>query len=167
MYPYNNPANKSVGLSVEDSEILNFLEQRRCGVLATTRRDGSPHASVIYYDIDEYFVIRFLTKQKTQKSDNLSFNAQVVLVVFDERSQTTVQVEGVVERIPQNNNAETNEIFRNTLKSSLHTSGMGVPPVAKLAAGDYVAYRLIPERILMSSYTNRSQHIHHKIELGA
>lgn len=146
----NNNHPESNDQQVAQSRILSYLQQRQSGVLVTVGANNLPHAAVIYYATDEIFITRFLTRQKTQKSEDFKSNTSAVLVVYDEESQTTVRVEGLIEQIEDE--AETHKAFRNSLKASLRTSGVGVPPVAKLSAGDYIAFRLVPNHIIMASY---------------
>jgi len=133
-----------------NDRILHFLSAHKTGVLSTVDPNGSPHASVIYYSIDSFFTIRFQTKRRTQKNINLSNNNHAALVVFDEPSQTTVQITGVASEITDE--AKASRVFRTTLRASLGTSQSGIPPLAKLNAGDYVAYELKPQDVRMADY---------------
>jgi PPOX class probable F420-dependent enzyme len=54
-------------------------------VLATTRKDGRPHAAPIWYDVDEDGSIVFTTGARTTKGYAIRRSGQVALVVHDER----------------------------------------------------------------------------------
>lgn len=131
--------------------ILRFLEERACCVLATVDPDGNPDASVVYYGIEPDFGLTFLTKRDTKKSGNLHFNNRIVAVIYDEALQATVQVKGVAEEVTEAEKAH--DIFRNTLRKSLHAAAAGIPPIAKLSAGTYVAYRIKPTQVAMAVYS--------------
>lgn len=138
-------------ISKESSQrILSFLKHHPIGTLSTVTPDGDPHGAVIYYSIDDDFIVRFTTKRKTRKFDNLTFRNRGMLVVYEAPSQTTVQVIGVTEEITDN--AEAQAEFRNMLESSMETSQAGLPPISKLYAGSYVAMRLKPVQIRMAIF---------------
>ncbi len=68
----------SVVSSENNRRIFEFLQSEPVGVLATTNQDGSPQAAVIYFSVDEDFVITFTTKSETKKYTNLQNNNQVI-----------------------------------------------------------------------------------------
>jgi general stress protein 26 len=136
--------------SDRNERILSFLNEHKVGVLSTVDPNNMPNATVIYYSIGPSFTVRFLTKKGTRKSYDIRHNNNVVLVVFDEASQTTVQITGPASEI--SNEHETHKVFRNTLRASLHTSQSGIPPIAKLHAGDFIAYKIKPQEVRMAVY---------------
>jgi nitroimidazol reductase NimA-like FMN-containing flavoprotein (pyridoxamine 5'-phosphate oxidase superfamily) len=145
---------KPLNISSPKQRIYNFLKQNRVGVLATVDLDNNPHASAIYYAIDSTFVVSFLTKAKTKKHANLEHNNRAMLVVYEEKTQTTVQISGKASEITDSR--QSHEIFRNTLRASLHKAESAVPPVSKLNAGEYIAYKLEPDEVTMVTYKQRS-----------
>lgn len=130
--------------------ILNFLQAQRTGVLATTDPVNKPHAAVVYYYVNSNFEITFVTKSHTKKYENIQRNNRVMLVAYDEFTQTTVQVSGSSEEIK--NIEETQDAIAKMLTSAALTSDAGDPPISKLYAGDYVAFRIIPELIHMAIF---------------
>lgn len=138
-------------VSVESSQrIYEFLKTHPVGVLATVDPNNDPHAVAIYYSVDEGFNLSFTTKHDTKKHDNLKHNAHVMLVAHEESSQTTVQVTGVAEEVTDS--SEANEIFKETVKAAMQTSDSGVPPISKLYAGSYEAWRIKPRQIRMAVF---------------
>lgn len=137
-------------LSERQRRIWNFLNKVRVGVLTSVDPNGNPHGSVIYYTLNNNFNISFLTKTETKKSDNLIRNNHVMLVVFDPVSQGVVQVTG--KTMPVSDNYEINRIAAAVYETSLRDSEGGVPPIAKLEAGDFVAFQIIPYQIRMALY---------------
>lgn len=133
---------------------LEFLRNHQVGVLATTSSSGVPHASVIYYAVDPLLNITFITKHRTRKAVNLRANNRAELVVYDEKTQTTVEVSGKVFELMDAE--EASQAFRNALRSSLNTAENAIPPIAKLAAGDYVAYRLRSAQVRLAVFNRRS-----------
>lgn len=132
------------------SRILDFMEHHPVGVLATVAPSGDPDATTIYYATQDDFVITFITKHDTKKTDNINHNNHVILVAHEAASQTVLQVRGIAEEITDVN--EANEAFRATLRASLRTSESGVPPVSKLHMGEYVAFRIRPKEIRMAVF---------------
>lgn len=144
---------KTTAISRED-RILGFLRDHQTGVLATASRDGTPHASVIYYFVDSLFNAYFITKKLTTKANNLRLNNRAALSVYDDATQTVAEIHGEV--VELRDPMEANQAFRNALRSSLHTAGNAIPPISKLAAGDYVSYKLVPGEVRMAVFNKRS-----------
>jgi general stress protein 26 len=140
-----------------DEQALDFLKDRPAGVIATVGPNGDPHAAVIYYAIDDAFAVTFLTKRGTKKSDNLVHHNHAMLVVFDLPSQTSVQIAGKVEEITDK--SEVQQVFRDTLRASLHSGRTAIPPIVKLHAGTFVAYKLTPVRVRLAAYNHTDPHI--------
>lgn len=134
----------------QEEMVLNFLKMQNSGVLATVDPNNNPHAAVIYYSADPSYAIRFLTKKRTKKSDNLDHNNHAMFVVYDEILQTVVQITGKVSEISDEN--EAHEVFMNALRASLQTASNAIPPVSKVKAGEHVAYKLVPVELKMAVY---------------
>lgn len=143
---------KSTANASEGNQIIHtFLTSRPLGVLATADTTGMPHAAAIYFSVDDEFNMFFMTKKDTTKYTNLKQNPRAMVVVYEALSQSTVQFRGVAEEIEDVSMAQA--AFRGTLHASLQTSDGGIPPIAKLHAGDYVAYKIKPEYIRMAVYS--------------
>lgn len=139
-------------LSPESERIIrDFLFAHPVGVLATV--DGNkPHATTVYFGSSEDFVITFTTKVETKKNKVLSGNNSTYLVTFDASSQTTAQVIGRAVEITDFVDAKN--AFDATVDAATKTSEDGVPPIAKLYAGKYIAYQLVPERINLAIFAS-------------
>lgn len=137
--------------SAESSQrIFSFLKSHSIGTLATVDSDNNPHATTIYFSIDEAFNIFFTTKRFTKKHETLQHNNHVMLVTHEAFTQTTAQVIGVAEEVVDTTLAE--QIFKETIKNAVKSTEAGVPPISKLYAGDYIAYRIKPSEIRMAVY---------------
>lgn len=130
--------------------IADFLQSQFSGVLCTVDPQGEPHGAVIYYAADDHFSIVFSTKSGTRKSDNLQRHDRLSFVVYDVSSQTTLEIQGVAEEMTEVHEAQT--VFASIFKISEQHSEVHIPPVAKLMAGSYVAYRVRPVRISMAVF---------------
>lgn len=130
--------------------IRNFLNGRYSGVLATADDHSNPHASVVYFRLDDDFTLTFGTKRETQKYKNIEQNKQVAMVIYDEKQQTTVQVFGHAEVIEDHDKRQ--KVFNNMFESSAEISMTALPPAEKVYAGEYVALRILPQVIKMGIY---------------
>lgn len=131
--------------------IFDFIDSNRAGVLASVDSEDMPHATVIYHVINETdFSISFLTKKETRKYSNLIHNKHVMLVIFDATSQTVVQVVGQAHEITDSDTI--NAIAAAVCDASLQDSPNGIIPIAKLKAGELMAFRIKPEQIRLACY---------------
>lgn len=138
-------------MTERQQRIFDYLNGNPAGVLATVDPNGEPHATVIYHHIyEDDFSISFLTKRGTKKYDNLIRKNHVVLVVFDMFTQTVAQVFGEAQEVTDPE--KINLIFRQTNQASLKTSDGGIPPIAKLNAGEFAAFMIEPVQIRMACY---------------
>lgn len=137
--------------SDKQKSMRNFLLHNPIGVLSTVSPDGDPHGAVIYFVFGEDFSASFLTKSGTRKSDNIKHQDRVTLTVFEPASQTTAQITGRASEIT--NNDKINSIASNVLRISLKTSEAGIPPITKLEAGGYNAFKIDPVQITMAVYS--------------
>jgi len=140
----------SIEISERKEHILDFLKQNSTAVLATANKYGEPHAATIYYTVDEDLNIYFITKRDTTKSQNLKNSGRGALAVHEATTQTTVQAVGKVEEETDVNKSQ--KVFSDILKISMETSESGTPPISKLQAGPYIAYRLTPDSARMASF---------------
>jgi general stress protein 26 len=138
--------------SDKEQRIYDFLNANPVAVMSTVTPDGDPHGVVLYFSIDKYFVASILTKADTRKYDNLTHNDHAMLTVFEPRTQTTVQLTGKAKEITDR--YEINEVAEINLQASMNTSNAGMPPILKLKAGAYVAFRIYPEQISMAVYSH-------------
>ncbi|MFS8118745.1 MAG: pyridoxamine 5'-phosphate oxidase family protein [Microcoleus sp.] len=139
-------------LSDRQQRIYRFLHANPIGVLSSVCSNGDPHGTVIYFTIDKNFVISFLTKARTRKYDNLKHCNSVMLTVFDAHTQTTAQITGNAVEIKDSQGI--NSVAGAVLRVSLKTSDAGMPPISKLKAGPYVAFRVELTQIRIGAYAH-------------
>lgn len=136
--------------SEKNLRIYNFLRSHPVGVLCSVDPNNEPHGSAVYYSVDSSFKLMFTTKTKTKKTSNLQTNNHVMLMVYDQKEQVTVQVTAIAEAIEKDD--DISKSMRNTITASMETSDAGIPPIAKLSAGEFTAFRLHPVQIRMAVY---------------
>ncbi len=141
---------QSVTTAQSENLIREFLNNHHSGTLATADSMANPQASVVYFSLDDDFSLLFATKTETQKYKNIMENKQVAFTVYEESSQTMVQVMGRAELV--NDNETRQNIINNMFTNSADVSHREFPPAEKLIAGDYAAIRIIPMVIKMAVY---------------
>lgn len=145
-----NPQPNRTGLSDRRQRIYDFLHANPIGVLSTVSPDGEPHGVVVYFAVNEQFSLSFLTRSETRKFDNLAHNNHVMLTVCEPQSQAVVQVTGRAYEVT--NSRVKDRIAGKILAIGRRVSGNGMPPISKLEAGEFVAFRIIPVQIRMAIY---------------
>lgn len=128
-----------------------FLRDNPTAVLSSVDANGDPHGTVIYYAIDKNFMISFLTRAHTKKYNNLQYNNRIMLTVFEPSTQTIAQVIGTAIEIKDSH--EVIATASTVLAASLKTSLGGTPPLAKLKAGPYVAFKVELVQVRMAVYS--------------
>ena len=144
---------KNTGKAVRNERkerIYNFLRSKKVGVLATVDVDNDPDVAAIYYFVEPDFTINFMTKTGTKKSINILRNNHIKLLVYEAKTCTTAQITGNAEKIVST--TETSEVFANILRSAWETNEDGVPPISRLLAGEYIAYKIKPKQVQMAVY---------------
>jgi general stress protein 26 len=142
--------NHTATSSESSKRMYDFIKHHPVGVLATVNPDDTPHATVIYFTIHNDFSITFVTKSDTKKHSNLQRSSQAMAVVYEPLSQTAVQITGNALEMLRTRDREA--AFKNMMNSSMQTSDTGIPPLFKLEAGLFVAYRLKPSRITLAVF---------------
>lgn len=135
--------------------IASFLHTHASGVLVTSNKASKPYGAVVYFSLRSDFSLTFASKTDTQKNYNMAENAFASFVVYDEREQTEVQITGRIEVIidQEERLAVINYMYGISPKLSMPM----VPPADRLLAGDYVAFRLVPDTIKMALYSRPNE----------
>ena len=146
-------------LTPNDQEILRqayyFLNKQPAAVLATLNQDKSPHLTVVYFHVDEDMSVSFLTKSDTRKSKNIKKRKKATLLAYDSKSQQSITISGKAQEI--DSIPAGTKLFTETMQTALRTSEGGKMPLSQLlSAGHYALFKITPQQIEFSSYTDRS-----------
>lgn len=142
-----------------------FLADNYSGVLSTTSASGRPHGAVVYYLPETDLSIHFVTKEETQKYKNIELNKQVSFVIYDEKSQTTLEIQGMVHIVEDLE--KKRETLHNMTNSSIALSGKLLPPAYKLEGGDYIVLRLVPTSINLAIYSrDKGDNVYESLQLS-
>lgn len=75
--------------------ILQFLQGQELMTIATTSSDGIPMGATVNYYVNNKFQFYFLTKYTSRKCKNLEHNQNVGLVITNNETLATAQIQGV------------------------------------------------------------------------
>lgn len=145
---FKRPAHKQRKLG-RRQRIYDFLSAHPVGLLSSVSPAGEPHGVVIYFAVNEQLDLLFLTRTRTRKYDNIMHNPQVVLTVFDPRSQTIAQAVGVAEQL--HDTAAIDMTATMIMKKISHVMNDEIF-AATLEAGPYVAFAIKPSQIRIATY---------------
>lgn len=137
---------------------LTFLKNNCHGVLSTVSADGRPWGSSIYFATDDDLNLFFMTKIKTFKYQNISSNNHVSLTVTDSKAQTTIQISGVVTKVPAQNLVSV--IMKKLAHLKPHGDNKWVPPIVKVDGGDYVVLQITPSSMQYADYKQIKSNIY-------
>ena len=85
---------------MELADALEYIKQRRQGVIVAIKSDGRPQLSNIVYGVDEDGTIRVSATAGRAKTNNLQRDPRASLHVTDEHFGTYCVIEGDVEVTP-------------------------------------------------------------------
>ncbi len=141
----------AIHINDDRQRALDFLQTRNVGVLATVDDNNHPSASALYYTVDKELNIFFVTKTETLKHHNLQNRNNVMMVVHDDETQSTVQIKGVATDITSDE-IIFDDVIAIIFKVAMESSDSGIPPIEKLKEGSFVGYKIKPSEIRMAVY---------------
>lgn len=131
-------------------EMMKFLKTHAIGHFTTLTADGKPYASTVYYYINSMMDIFIITLEETDKYKNIRKNSDVALVITDDESLQTVQIQGnateVVDPAIRMAIVEQLAIIQARSKSSWP------PPITKLNKGKLHLIKVTPSWIRFSDF---------------
>lgn len=136
--------------SQSEQLIREFLQNHHSGVIATSSASAIPHAAAIYINTLEDLSFVFVTKTATQKYVNITENNNAAFVAYNEDSQSTLQISGMVEVI--NDEQQQQDAINHIHTLSAEISKVELPPIEKLLAGEYAVLRFVPQTIRLAVY---------------
>lgn len=118
----------------DHDKIMGYISQHPMAVLGTVNEDGTPQGAIVYICELGTKKIGFVTKNQTQKYQNLVDRPSVSLTIGDDANASTLQISGKAHVI--NNAQEIEEAMHKITK--IHARGAEwLPPIAKIHAGSY------------------------------
>ncbi len=115
-------------------KFMNYVDHNPMAVLGTINDDGTPHGAIVYVCSLSNRSICFVTKNGTQKYDNLIKRPVVSLTIGNDKDSSTLQATGKAFII------EDAKLLDGAMKkiNEIHAiMAEWLPPLAKLRAGNY------------------------------
>ena len=131
--------------------IKDFVAEHPDGVIATVASDGKPQASVVYFSVDDKLQFFFTTKSSTRKAQNLGDSGEVSIAIHDAPTQSVLKAAGPAFRLT--NQDEIMTVYRQTVHGAKSSGPDTVPPIARIAAGEFTAFRIEPTFLDFVSYS--------------
>ena len=122
-------------------DILQFLKQNPVMNISVVY-NGNPISSVVLFAVDNNFTFYFATKNTTYKSKALSNHPKISFSVW-EHHEMLVQVDGVVNIVPDEN---SNEVIQFITNSANNVKDFW-PPILHASIGEYIYYYITPNWI--------------------
>ena len=137
-------------LSSISSKARKFLTAHDVAVLSTVSRSGQVQGAAVYYKLGKEDQLHVLTKSDSTKAHNMIAHPQVAMTIYDPIQIQTVQLEG---RAHIEGDLETKrQLFDHFVKPRTYDGEKRMPPVSKLSAGGYIAFRIEPTKVKYSDY---------------
>jgi general stress protein 26 len=133
--------------------LVDFLRAHDIAALATIKEGGVAHATTIFYYAEEDLKLYFLTKYDTLKFINLKTNNNVGLVVTDEKSFQTVQIEGIAKEVDYAHEYEktVKKYIENQAKNGRDWEKI---PINHITAGYYSFVQISPTWVRWIDFNN-------------
>jgi nitroimidazol reductase NimA-like FMN-containing flavoprotein (pyridoxamine 5'-phosphate oxidase superfamily) len=124
----------------QKTEILDFLQKHNLGVLSTVSEKFIPAAAIVYYVADNDFNLYMLTKEQSEKAQNMIHNPNVAFVVFETGTNgQSAQMKGIAELIVDPNlHAKVIQQFADLVVS--RTSFL--PPLVRLPGESTACFKI-------------------------
>lgn len=121
-----------------NQDVLNFIKEKRVGVIALEMLDGSPHAATVHYaNTDDPLMFFFETDPQYRKAGPLvgrELSRASLVIGSDESDMRTLQIDGQARVIKAEEKALFDEIYYGKFPEKL----------AKFANREMVFFALIP-----------------------
>lgn len=132
-------------------DALEFLMSQKNGVISTVTNE-QPQSAYIYYMADENLNIYFITMIHSRKYNNIQLNNRVSFTVGSEKPPRTVQIDGTVEVVTDENTI--NKVTANYY-SSMKENNLYPVPLTKLATTNgLTVYKIQPHWLRWSDFTD-------------
>lgn len=139
----------SMEITIQD-DLLSFLRTHSVCHIATMTEKKTPHVSTVYYHVTSTLIFYIITLSETEKYKNIQKNSHVSLVVSDEVTLETVQIEGQASEIHDPD--ERFVMFQIVARVQTRNKASSSPPISKLNKGSMQVLMIKPSRIRYSNF---------------
>ena len=131
------------------TKIIDYIGRNPAAVLSTVGEEG-PHGAVIYVMAASHGTLCFVTKNETRKYENIVKNPTVGLTIFNEKEMSTLQASG--RAFIADNTSGLKDLVMSKMEDVHATMSDWLPPVTKLANGEFVVIGIELNRVRLSDY---------------
>jgi general stress protein 26 len=131
------------------TKIMEYIDQNPAAVLSTVDKEGTPHGAVIYVCTASHGTLCFVTKNVTKKYSNITERPSVSLTFFDERSSSTLQVQGSAYIA---SDSKMVDYVLDKVKKMHAMQAEWLPPVSKIQDGDYAVVGIEIQHARLAEY---------------
>ena len=121
-------------------------------VLSTVNENGHPHATIVHFEVDKEDNFYILTKKDTQKTRNIEKQNHVSLTIHHSHSLKALYVYGTADIV--HDEATFRAVYERIAKTNYYTEGHKLAPITKIAAGEYVVFRITPTDSKLDDYSS-------------
>lgn len=132
------------GMSEAKRKAQSFLKKHQLAALATVSQDNVPYAASVYYVCDANCNLYFVTREDTQKAQNISHDSRVSMVITDEDTAETVQLVGLAS-VVEDHHSES-DILEQLWRVTLHKQSWPAP-VVKMDNGELQLIKIEPAEL--------------------
>lgn len=144
--------------------VKSFLQRNPLATLITLGGD-QPHATPMFVHVDDNLHCWCVTKEGTQKYENILENPNVIVSFVDRDSVTTGEVVGRARVVLAGAEVAAAITKLQTIMSDEH-AGYWLPPVAKLDGSQHVVIEVVPSTITLVDYSDPTKLEPDKLELA-
>ena len=137
--------------STDYAKIMAYIDRNPAAVISTVSDDG-PHGAVIYVITASHGTLCFVTKNQTKKYQDIVDHPAISLTFFNEREATTLQIAG--RAFVADNHQGLKEIVMDKITKAHATTANWLPPVTKLANGEYAVIGVEVKTARLADYGN-------------
>jgi len=122
------------------NDIRAYIDKNPIATLGTVNQDGSPAGAVVYVCASQtYPIVYFLTKQETNKLQNLRNYPQASLTIVNPSENSTLQANGSASEVED---GITIDMVMDKISREHDYAKDWLPPIAKLRAGAYIIVQI-------------------------
>lgn len=126
-------------------DALKFLRDNETAVVATSF-ESQPHASVVYYFVNDDFEIFFITKRNTHKNIHTAFNPKVALTIGFGPERINIQIRGLAELLEGDGKLDAiADIIANYTRKGIKT--LPIQQMKELKSQHAVVYKVVPQEM--------------------
>lgn len=134
---------------------FDFITENRAAALATVDGSSLPHVAYVYCAPDKSLNVYFSTRAFGQKFENLLNRPNVAMAFSNEESLTTIQLQGVAERVDDVEQEQS--IMHELLVLRYNDPNWPLPPMQLFEKGftnEVAVIKITPSRMTLADFSD-------------